>query len=438
MTNLVFVRPNNPDSLVVIPPLNIGYLSQSAWWWEDGNNTILIDALRDNLSPLQAYNMIPEGSMVAISVMSSDYPWVRRFCSMPGNYYITLGGIHPTLMAEQVAIETNADFIVKGEGEIAMKDIMLGKYGKGEDHDEPVIIEGEPLECIDNFPDWDLIDPRKYPHMPWGVATKNAMVAPIITSRGCPYQCTFCASPKLSQRRIRYRSADSVVNELLYLNTYFGVKEFNFQDDNFTANRNRAAEICESILSSGLKIDWACENGIRADRVDKHLLALMKKAGCYKVNFGIESVDNQILKNIKKMETIEDIEKGIDLATDAGIEVRASFIFGLPGETKETLEKTIKWTANSRLVGAQFNILEIMPGSEMWDTMEHNENWSHAAFRTPYFIPEGLTAKDLLDAQQRAFWKFYMKPSRFLNTLKRIKPKQIKSMIKRLFSYNIL
>jgi anaerobic magnesium-protoporphyrin IX monomethyl ester cyclase len=437
MTNLVFIRPNNPDSLVVIPPLNIGYLSAAARrGYKYLEDVVLVDALRDNLTPEHVFERIPRGSLVAISIMTSDYPWVRKFASRPNRYFtLILGGIHPTLMPAEVLKETNANFVVTGEGEDVMKMLLHADRNNWVEHQ---ILEGGQIQDIDNFPDWDLIDPRTYPHMPWGVATKNAMVAPIITSRGCPYQCTFCASPKLSQRRIRYRSADSVVNELLYLNTYFGVKEFNFQDDNFTANRNRAAEICESILSSGLKIDWACENGIRADKVDKHLLALMKKAGCYKVNFGIESANNQILKNIKKMETIEDIEKGIDLATDAGIEVRASFILGLPGETKETLENTIKWTANSRLVGAQFNILEIMPGSEMWDTMEHNENWSHAAFRTPYFIPEGLTAKDLLDAQQKAFWKFYMKPSRFLNTLKRIKPKQIKSMIKRLFSYNIL
>ena len=432
--NLIFIRPNNPDSLVVIPPLNIGYLSAACDYKHGDAHTMFIDALRDNITPAQAYHMVNGASnIVAITCMTSDYPWVRQFsCNPHRKFTLILGGIHPTLMPAEVLKETGADFVVTGEGELVLKELMRNN-GVGLTQ----IREGGQIEDIDNLPDWDLIDPRKYPHMPWGVATKNAMVAPIITSRGCPYQCTFCASPKISQRRIRYRSAESVVQELLYLNTFFGVKEFNFQDDNFTANRNRAGEICEGILSSGLQIDWACENGIRADKVDKNLLSLMKRAGCYKVNIGIESTDNQILKNIKKMETIEDIEKGIDLITNAGIEVRASFIFGLPGETKATIEKTIKWTASSKLVGAQFNILDIMPGSEMWDTMPHGDG-VRPSFRTPVYIPEGLTAKDLLDAQQKAFWKFYMKPGRFINTLKRIKPRQLKSMVKRLFSYHIL
>lgn len=434
MPDLIFVRPNDPNGLVIIPPLNIGYLSAAVGWHQNGV-TKLIDALRDNLSPAQVYNQIPYDAIVAITCMTSDFPWVKRFTSNPNRTFkLVIGGIHPTIMPEETLKETKADYVVTGDGEMVLSEIVhdITWYNRR------TIINGEPVQDIDNFPDWNLIDPRTYPHAPWGAVTKNPMVAPILTSRGCNYLCTFCASPKLSKRKIRWRSIDSVVQELIYLNTFFDVHEFNFQDDNFTADGKRAGEICERILSAGLHIDWACENGIRADKVDKRLLELMKKAGCYKVNFGVESADNQILKNIRKLETIEDIEHGINLATDAGIEVRASFIFGLPGETHETLEKTIRWAAKSRLVGAQFNILSVNPGSELWDTLPHDNDYTRPMFRSPTCVPEGLTAKDLIDAQRKAFWSFYLHPDRFIGTLKRVKPSQIAGLVKRLLSYHIV
>jgi radical SAM superfamily enzyme YgiQ (UPF0313 family) len=343
-------------------------------------------------------------------------------------------------MADEVLKETNANFVVKGDGETALKNIEYEAtcdYGtRWRSRHE--IVDGGLTQDVDGFPDWEMIDPRTYPHAPWGAVTKNSLVAPILTSRGCSYLCTFCASPKLSNRRIRWRSVDAVMQELVYLNTYFGVKEFCFQDDNFTADNKRAGEICERILSLGLHIDWACENGIRADKVDRHLLELMKKAGCYKATFGIESADNQILKNIKKLETIESIEESVNLAADVGIDIVGSFIFGLPGETRETLDKTIRWAANSRLAIAQFGILSIYPGSELWDTLPHDHNYTRPPFRTPQYIPEGLTAKDLIDAQSKAFRKFYMHPDRFIRTLGRVKPSQIKRLVKRLFGFHIV
>lgn len=436
MPDVYFVRPNNPNALVVIPPLNLGYLSAAL-----GGHGKMIDALRDSLSPAQVYNMIPAGSIVAITCTTSDYPWVRRFASNPDRKFaLVIGGVHPTIMAEEVLRETGADYVVKGDGEKAMRDIVenCSIFYEYVDTHEHEIIEGGLTQDVDGFPDWNMIDPRTYPHAPWGAVTKNSMVAPILTSRGCSYLCTFCASPKLSNRRIRWRSIDAVIQELIYLNTYFDVKEFCFQDDNFTQDEKRAGEICERILSAGLHIDWACENGIRADKVDRHLLELMKKAGCYKATFGIESADNQILKNIKKLETIESIEESVNLAADVGIDIVGSFILGLPGETRETLAKTIRWASNSRLAIAQFGILSIYPGSELWDTLPHDHNYTRPAFRTPQYIPEGLTAKDLIDAQSKAFWKFYAHPDRFFKTLARVKPSQIKRLIKRLFSYHIV
>lgn len=432
--NIVFIRPNNPETLVIIPPLNIGYLADAARQVGHVDKIAFIDALLHHMSPQETADELAksEWDYVAITCMTSDMPWVVSLCNIiAGKYTIILGGAHPTVMPDETMKETNADYVVVGEGELALKTILY-------EMDKPGVVVANSVNPDEFNVDWNIINPLRYPHQPWGGSSKNSMVAPIITSRGCPYECTFCASPKLCGRKIRYRKPENVIKELIYLNKEFGIKEFNFQDDNFTANAQHARAICEGIIKAGLKIDWACENGIRADRVDRDLVQLMKRAGCYRVTFGVESPNNSILANVRKRETVEDIEKGIALAADAGIETRGSFILGLPGETKETLRNTVRWARKSRLTEANFNILTILPGSELWDKYgkEHDGNFLY--FRSVDYVPDGLTAKDLTSAQRKAFWLFYSKPGRFFRTLFRLRLSQVKSLVKRVLGYNIV
>ena len=146
----------------------------------------------------------------------------------------------------------------------------------------------EDLDSIPN-PAWDLIDPRTYPISPHGTFSKSYPVAPIITSRGCPYLCTFCAGFKSTGRKLRRRSVKMVLDEINYLYRVYGVREFHIEDDNFTLQKEYVMEFTDSLCSSGLKIWWACPNGIRADRLDKEMLLSMERSGCYSFGLGIES-----------------------------------------------------------------------------------------------------------------------------------------------------
>ena len=146
---------------------------------------------------------------------------------------------------------------------------------------------------IDDFgrPDWASIDPRTYPVAPHGMIAHAHPIAPIITTRGCPYSCTYCSAPITAGKRMRYRDPKNVVDEIEMLVNDFGVKEIQIEDDNFTLNRKHCITICEEILKRGIKVLWSLPNGVRIDKLDKEMLLLMKKAGCVSMALGIESAN---------------------------------------------------------------------------------------------------------------------------------------------------
>jgi len=365
---------------------------------------------------------------------------------------VIIGGVHPTFLPQETLAESGCDYVVLGEGEIALlkllqnnfqSDSIAGVYSiKDFEDSKPVIKKGKKIENLDDipFPDWEQLNPNLYPKAPHGAIVKNFPVAPVITTRGCPYECTFCASPSFYDRKIRFRSPENVIQEIKYLVDQFGIREIHFEDDNLTIRRGHIDKICELIITTGIEISWACPNGIRADKVDADLISKMKESGCYYFAYGVESADQQILSNIKKQVKIETIEKSIDLASKAGISCQGFFIFGLPGETEETLNKSIHFAKRSKLARAQFLILDVLPGSELWDTLKGKfvPNWDKKSYKEPEWLPGELTDKLLMNAQSKAFREFYFKsPLRFLKLALSIKPSQIRFLIHRLLDYRI-
>jgi radical SAM superfamily enzyme YgiQ (UPF0313 family) len=167
----------------------------------------------------------------------------------------------------------------------------------------------------------------------------------------------------------------------------------------------------------------------------------MKESGCYYFAYGIESANPRILSNIKKEEKIETIENSINWAAKVGISCQGFFIFGLPGDTKETIEDSIRFAKNSKLARAQFLILDIIPGSELWDTLNGQfiPKWDKKSFKEPEWLPENMTKEFLLQSQSRAFREFYFKsPIRFAKLALSVKPGQIKYLLHRIREYRIL
>ena len=450
---IALVRPNY-KSHIITPPLGLGYLS--SYLKKSGINTIIIDGLKENLKLNQMVGKIldikPEA--VAITCLTAFYKEaVLLSKELKRNKIITvIGGPHPTFLPYQTLVDSQADYVVCGEGEISFlelveknfqNDNIQGVYSLKTLKDErQTIVKSPTVENLDElpFPDWEQINPGSYPRAPHGALMKGFPVGVIITSRGCPYECTFCTSPQFYDRKIRFRRPENVVAEIEYLVKTFKVKEIHFEDDNLTLRKDHIEKICRLLIQRKINVNWACPNGIRADEVDEEIIRLMKDSGCYYFTYGIESANPQILKNTKKNESIETIGRAIEIADKAGIACQGFFIFGLPGETASTIKESINFALHSKLSGAQFIILDVLPGSELWKTLQGKfvPNWNKESYKEPEWLPDGITRKQLMAAQSTAFRKFYLRPKILLRLLKLVDQRQILYFIKRLKDYRLL
>lgn len=192
----------------------------------------------------------------------------------------------------------------------------------------------------------------------------------IFTSRGCPYACTFCSNVLIWKQKFRLHSSERVVEEIKKAVDLFEIKAFEIQDDNFTLNKERAIKICDAIVP--FKLEWKIPNGVRADQIDDELLLSMKKSGCKALAFGIESADPEVLKNIKKSESIQVIEKAIKLAKKHGFFVSGHFIIGLTGSNFDKEMKSIKFAKRLKLDNATFYPANPETGTEFKKWVDKN------------------------------------------------------------------
>jgi len=280
------------------------------------------------------------------------------------------------------------------------------------------------VDDLDIFPPpaLDLFEMDKY--FP-PVHIRGKKVAHLLTTRGCPFKCTFCETKLTFGRSFRYHSRKRVFLELENL-MQAGFTSFQFYDDIFTANRAIVVALCEGILKRGLKIEWSCFT--RTDCIDRELLKMMKKAGCYLISFGTEAGDDRLLENISKDLTVKDNFEGIKLTKDEGIQVTTSFMLGLPNESYEQSLKTIEFAIDCGSDYAVFPITEPYPGTELWvdahkfgyfdDSGKHQNNL--LSENSAVWVPNGRTRKELETLSYKANLKFYFRPRIVLNFIKNL------------------
>lgn len=448
--SICLARPNY-DTHLVTPPLGIGYLS--AYLKANGYNVKIIDGLNRGFSLEKIVSECEGSDFVGITCASAYFLEVIELSRLLKNkdFKVIIGGPHPSALPGLTLKETQADYVVIGEGESSLLQLLecIGN-NKSVDGIPGVVTRGNrsaikslPVESLDSlpFPDWGQMDPRIYKKAPHGGLIKCFPVAPVISSRGCPFECSFCASPFLCGRKIRFRGPQNVVDEIEYLIKKFKVREVHFEDDNLTLNRRHIERICELILKKKIKVHWATPNGVRVDTLDLELMKLMKRSGCYFIAFGIESGNQEILDGIRKRTDLATIENAVRLAKKAGIITQGFFIFGLPGETKETIRQTINFAKKLPLDKAQFLILDLLPGSKLWDELiNKNEalNWEYKSYQEAPFVPEGLDRKVLSQELGRAFRSFFFRPRQILFLLKYFKLNQALFIAKRIIDFNMI
>ena len=460
------------NSSIVAPCLGLGYLASALK--KNGHDVLILDGLREKIE----YNP-SEWDIVGVSAMSTYFPECIEEVKKAKSYGLKtiIGGPHIICDPIQSLIDSGADYAAIGEGERTMTQLAAGlppaqvdglaywNNGKVVQSKQSDSMIGETesgattflmkenmytLQVgklkrdfqlnIDDFgrPDWSSIDPRTYPVAPHGMIAHAHPIAPIITTRGCPYSCTYCSAPITAGKRMRYRDPKNVVDEIEMLVNDFGVKEIQIEDDNFTLNRKHCITICEEILKRGIKVLWSLPNGVRIDKLDKEMLLLFKKAGCVSMALGIESANQRILDMIKKELNQEIVKKVVQDVADVGIETVGFFMIGFPTETKQEIENTINFALELPLTRAIFAKVTPLPGTELFDLWE--EKYSETGkvdwktFNYYQFDADwaDCSFEEIAKLQTRATFRFYLRPKQLLTMLKQLNFSQYKRAITRL------
>jgi anaerobic magnesium-protoporphyrin IX monomethyl ester cyclase len=328
---------------------------------------------------------------------------------------IILGGPHVAVYPDR-CFDLNVDYAIVGEGEIKFREIIETLL-RGEK--PPKLLTSEKLKNLDN-----LIHPlREVGKNCWGIMS-NKPITTMITSRGCPFGCHYCDRPAMG-RNFRMRSPMGVVDEIEEC-LDLGINEIVFYDDTFTVNRDRAMGICELILKRGLKLDWSIR--ARVDTVDYELLKTLKRAGCYRIHFGVESGSNKVLKNINKGITVEQARNAFKWAHQNKIDTLAYFMIGMPGETKEDMDASLKLAKELKTYYAKFTIFTPFPGTETykrWLERGNPDVWaSYVSSPTKDFQPPiwgDYSREELQTIVKKIYKNFYGRPTWMLHKLFKVR-----------------
>ncbi len=316
------------------------------------------------------------------------------------------------------------DLIIRGEPEITFKEIISKKpfceiLGLTYRQDG-VARNNAQRPFIDNldslpFPARDLVDMNLYTR-----PDNNQKQAVIKVSRGCPFHCFFCLATPVSGKKVRMRSIGNIIAEIRECKEKYGVKNFLFWSDIFDIDRNWTIELCERLINEKLNIVWSANT--RADTADFELAKLMRKSGCGLVSIGIESGSQYMLDKMGKKTTITQIETTVKAFRKAGIKVYGYFVLGLPWETEETAQTTIKFARKLDLNYANFYTATVFPGSRFWDYALENKLFDgDEKYKSAYYYPSvrthNLDKERVFALHKEAVKKFYLRPSFILKTL---------------------
>jgi radical SAM superfamily enzyme YgiQ (UPF0313 family) len=348
---------------------------------------------------------------------------IARLCHQEGCRTV-LGGVHASIYPLESLALPEIDYTLSGEGEHAFP-VLLRKLENGKVHDKYCELADGYIYNLDalEFPDRTMTDWRKYQ----SALDSTGYVTTILTSRGCPFHCTFCHRPHLG-KMFRPRSPDNVIKELKEIRE-LGIREITFYDDTFAVDRERVFQICDRIIREKLGIVWDMRT--RVDLVDKDMLRALCKAGCKQIRYGVESSDNETLRKIAKGITIEQAQRAVKWTKDAGIETFTYFIIGSPGETMAHWQRTIEFSKRLNPDYCYFAIMTPYPKTplyEMWlrgDGSPRPDHWLDFAknpreIETPYY-QDWINRDVLEDWLKRAYKEFYLRPSYLARKLLKVR-----------------
>lgn len=350
---------------------------------------------------------------------------------------VVLGGAEVTLEPITSLKNKNLDFGIYGEGEYVFENLLkeLKKTPKSQNFKKikgliwkngNKIFMNPKQELIKNLDELPLPARHLFPmhkyHSSANLRGKRTLN--LMTSRGCPFNCAYCAGSLIFGKTHRYHGTERVIEELLELKNKYHADSIQFFDETFTANRARVIELCNKIIERKLKIEWSCFT--RVNVVDKELLLKMKEAGCYLIFYGYESGNQRLLDLIRKGITLEQIKNATKWTHEAGIETWGSFMLGLPTETREESQQTINFALEVNPTFVQFPITTPFPGTDLYDICKKNgkiltDNLDeYTAWDNVVFISKGRTPEDIKYFVKKAYRSFYLRPSYIIRRFKSV------------------
>jgi radical SAM superfamily enzyme YgiQ (UPF0313 family) len=359
--------------------------------------------------------------LVGISTITSTAPRAYEIADLVrrAGIPVVIGGPHATFLPDE-AIE-HADFVVRGEGELALP-ALVRALEQGSDRRALAEVPGLTWRrrdaAIAHNPPADPVDVAELPAPDWSLVRAGVRPdgrvgngpIPMQTSRGCPYNCTFCSVTSVFGRKMRYEPASSVVERVKAIGNRD--RYVFFYDDNFAVSRDRVGEICEGLIDAGLsKIKWTAQ--VRADVArDPELLKLMRRAGAHTFFIGLESAHPATLAAARKRQRVSQVREHLRRIRGAGIHVHGMFVLGLDQDTPASVDATVRFAIDERISSAQFLVLVPLPGTEVYDQLVREgrlvvQDWSLYDGHHVVFRPRGFSMSQLQHAQLDAHARFY-------------------------------
>lgn len=429
---VLFVNPPQTASKykfmgVIAPPLGIAYMAGVLQ--ENNIDVEILDASAEDMDfkDVEKELLKRKPDLVALTALT---PTIGRALetaqvvkeTLPDSI-VVMGGYHPTFNFIETLEDENVDIVIRGEGEYIMLNLVQALENQSSLHDVKGIVfedknskeivvnpEAPLIQDLDElpFPALNLLPMKKY-----RLLDMDTHMTTMITTRGCPMQCSFCSSAAMHGKKIRERSVENIVDEIEYLKTNYDIDTIAFMDDTFTLKKRKVMAICDEILKRNIEIMWGCTS--RVDTLDEKLLKKMKEAGCITIFIGVESADQQQLDNMCKNTTIAKIENAFKIAHKLKIRTIASVALGMPGDTKEIMNKTVKFVHKLKPNYAIYSLATPYPGTRFYkETFEKNlikiKDWSKYTLITPILETIDCSLNDMRKIQAKAFMKFYLRP----------------------------
>lgn len=366
--------------------------------------------------------------ITAMTLVANNAIAVSRLSKEVSDAVTIVGGPHITLFPKETLEDRSVDYAMDGEGEYAFLEFVraIDRGGSVEDIDGMVYrkdgcVRANKIAIIKDLDGLPFPAAHLLPNKRYSLANGKSPFGSIVTSRGCPFTCSFCIRGPID-KNVRFRDPKNVVDEIEYLIKAFKVREINIRNDTVTLKKPHIYGICEEILRRGLKISW--QGPTRVDCVEREMLHLMKRAGCHTLRYGIESGNQEVLDRMGKGITIKQVKDAVRWAREAGIDIMAYFMIGYIDETPETIKDTIRFARELNPDGAIFSIGTPLPNTELfYKALERGliekDYWKEfvtgrRSDRAPYLV------NDAEEWAKKALWSFYFRPGYIVKRLRKI------------------